>query len=75
MYYFNFNIYKMLDIIIKSSYKKGNKIFNVSQRRTADTNGAVTFIWAVNKETVPGTYPITIMGEGKILNLYQTVVK
>lgn len=62
------------EYIIKTSYKKGNKIINVSQRHIADENGQVTFIWGVSKETVPGIYPITIMGEGKILNLDHTVL-
>ena len=63
-----------IEYIIKASYKKENKVFSASQRRIADENGQVTFIWTVSKETIPGTYPITIMGKGKTLNLDYTVL-
>jgi hypothetical protein len=60
---------------IKSSYRKENKNISVTQERTADEYGQVTFVWSVSKETAPGTYPVTIIGGGKTITLNHIVLK
>lgn len=60
---------------IKSTYAKGIKTFEVTQQRTSDEYGQVTFLWSVAQDTSPGTYPVTIKGDGKTLNLYHTVLQ
>lgn len=60
---------------IKSTYKKENKTFLVSQERTADEYGQVTFVWSVAKNTAPGNYPVVITGKGKSVQLQHVVLK
>jgi hypothetical protein len=59
---------------IIAAYSKGNKALEAKQQRTADEFGQATFIWTVSKETVPGTYLVTITGGGRSLELNHTVV-
>lgn len=58
---------------IRSSFKIGNRTIPVTQWRIGDSKGFVIFNWVVGGDTVPGTYPITISGDGETINLSHTV--
>lgn len=59
---------------IESSYAVGSRVIPVNQVRTANRKGIVTFNWVVGEDTVPGTYPIKISGNGEVLELSHTVL-
>lgn len=59
---------------IRTSYKLGNKTIPVMQLRTTDKTGVATFNWIVSMETVPGTYDVTISGDGNILKTTHIVL-
>ncbi|WP_139904726.1 hypothetical protein [Clostridium thermarum] len=59
---------------IESSYAIGSRVIPVNQVRTGNSKGIVTFNWVVGEDTVPGTYPIKISGNGEVLELTHTVL-
>lgn len=59
---------------VTASFKTGEKTRVASQWRIADERGRATFLWSVNPDTVPGTYPVTITGNGTTISLSHTVL-
>ncbi len=59
---------------LKSSFKVGNRVVDVTQWRITGDSGQTTFNWIVSPETVPGSYNIFIYGGGEKLNLSHTVI-
>jgi hypothetical protein len=59
---------------VTSSFKTGEKTRSASQWRITDESGRATFLWSVNPDTVPGTYPVTISGDGRTINISHTVL-
>jgi hypothetical protein len=60
---------------IETSFAVGSRTIPVNQVRTGDSKGLATFNWVVGEDTVPGTYPVKIYGDGEILNLSHTVLQ
>jgi hypothetical protein len=61
--------------LVTSSFKIGRSTRSVSQWRVTDERGQATFVWAVNQNTVPGTYTVTISGGGETINTYHRVLE
>ncbi|MDP4091692.1 MAG: hypothetical protein Q8930_20810 [Bacillota bacterium] len=59
---------------LSSTFRIGNRTTAVSQWRVGDSRGHATFNWFVGLDSVPGTYPITIRGDGEVLRLSHTVL-
>ena len=59
---------------IRTSYKLGNKIVPVMQLRTTDKTGVATFNWIVSMETTPGTYDVSISGDGNTVKTTHIVL-
>lgn len=59
---------------ITTSFRKRNRLVNVTQWRVTGTDGRATFNWVVDPETAPGTYSAVISGGGKRLDTYHTVL-
>jgi len=59
---------------IKTSYKLINKTVSVTQWRTTDETGVITFNWIVSMETMSGTYDATISGGGDVLKTNHKVL-
>lgn len=60
---------------VTSSFRTNEGTRSVSQWRVADNNGRATFLWSVGPETIPDTYPVTITGGGKTIELSHTVLE
>lgn len=60
---------------ISSSYKWGTRTITALQSKAAGPDGRVTWFWSVNRNTLPGTYPITISGGGATFITSYTVSK
>lgn len=56
-------------------YSLGKEPLEARQQRTTDEFGQATFIWTVSNKTVPGTYLITITGDGRTINSQHTVIE
>jgi hypothetical protein len=59
---------------IRTSYKLGNKVVPVMQLRTTDKTGVATFNWIVSMETIPGTYDVSISGDGNTIRTTHVVL-
>jgi hypothetical protein len=60
---------------IVSTYKVDNRTFTANQSKAAGKDGIVTWSWRVSEKTNPGTYPLTITGDGTTLLSSYTVTK
>ncbi|MCX8131812.1 MAG: hypothetical protein N3I35_17165 [Clostridia bacterium] len=60
---------------IASTYVLDSKTYTAYQSKTADKEGTVSWSWRVNEKTKPGTYAITITGDGTTLLSSYTVTK
>jgi urease alpha subunit len=60
--------------IIRTSYSIGSRTIPVMQIRTTDKTGVATFNWIVSMETNPGTYDVSISGEGNTLKTTHIVL-
>jgi len=58
---------------IRTTYKRGDRTFNVEQIRLTDENGQATFNWFVENDTTPGKYTATITGDGEPIEITHTV--
>lgn len=59
---------------ITATYRIQNDTVSAYETRTAGADGIVIWTWAVNFNTAPGRYPITVSGGGRTLNTSYTVV-
>lgn len=56
-------------------YSLGKEPLEAKQQRTTDEFGQATFLWTVSEKTVPGTYLVTITGDGRTINAQHTVIE
>lgn len=60
---------------LKSSYRVGTRLIDITQWRITGDSGQATFNWTVSPETTPETHDILISGGGESLILAHTVIQ